>query len=102
MFKHLLTYAISLLLILFFSAYLISDEIKYGEFESSLALFDKLIEDEFYVAFNYFARAELYRTSEKEKNLDDGYFLIFSKNYQTFDKLPEQFFISLKVLKTFF
>ena len=28
MFKHLLTYAISLLLILFFSAYLISDEIK--------------------------------------------------------------------------
>ena len=33
---------------------------------------------------------------EKEENLDDGYFLIFSKNYQTFDKLPEQFFISLK------
>lgn len=49
---------------------LFSDEIKYGKFESSMKLFDKLIEDEFYVPYSYFAIAEFYRTSEKERDLN--------------------------------
>jgi len=47
---------------------LIEDEIKHGEFESSLLLFDKLINDEFYLPYIYYARGELYRT--KKKNID--------------------------------
>jgi len=33
---------------------------------------------------------------EKEENIDVGYFLIFSKDIEAFDKIPEQFFGPLK------
>lgn len=49
---------------------LITAEIKHGEFESSLKLFNKLINDEFYLPNIYYARGEIYRTKKKNINLD--------------------------------
>ena len=39
---------------------------------------------------------ELTLAYEKEENIDVGYFLIFSKDIEAFDKIPEQFFGPLK------
>jgi len=49
---------------------LITNEVKQGEFESSLLLFDKLIKDDFYLTYVYFARGELYRTKKDHINFD--------------------------------
>jgi len=38
----------------------------------------------------------LHYAIENEENYDVGYFLIFSKNIESFDKIPEQFFKPLK------
>ena len=48
----------------------IQDEISYGKFEDSLALFDKLINDDFFTPHALFGKGEKYRTAEKQKDLD--------------------------------
>jgi len=60
---------------------LISDELKQGEFESSLLLFDKLINDNFYLPHVYFARGELYRIKKGHIELDKA-----MENYKISEK----------------
>ena len=67
---------------------LISAEIKHGEFESSLKLFDKLINDEFYLPNIYYAIGEIYRT--KKKNIDLNKALDNFKISERYDPSAEQ------------